>query len=209
VFQRFFDPDRGVWPWISAGVDLVGLSLLWLFCCLPVVTIGPATAALYLAVVKYVRPREAGAFACFFRSFRENLKQGCAVSALCALAVAILTAGYLIMRQNRNTPTGYVLYAAYYWALTVPAGVLCWLFPLLGRFGCTVKQLFGNALTLALRHLPTTVVLVLLVAESAVWSIRTLFPLFFMPGTAALLASLFLERVFAKEGLPPAVEPEP
>ena len=55
--NEFFNPEKGIWAWLSAMVDVVGLSILWLILCLPVVTIGPATAALYYTVVKYVRAR--------------------------------------------------------------------------------------------------------------------------------------------------------
>ena len=57
---EFFNPEKGIWAWLSTMVDIVGLSVLWIFLCLPVVTIGPATAALYYTVVKYVRKREGG-----------------------------------------------------------------------------------------------------------------------------------------------------
>lgn len=59
---EFFNPEKGIWAWLSTLVDVVGLSVLWIALCLPVVTIGPATAALYYAMVRYVRRRESGAF---------------------------------------------------------------------------------------------------------------------------------------------------
>lgn len=43
---------------------------------MPVVTIGPAAAALYYTVVKCTRRRESGAFGYYFRSFRANFKPG-------------------------------------------------------------------------------------------------------------------------------------
>ena len=73
---EFFNPEKGIWAWLSTLVDLCGLSIVWVFLCLPVVTAGPATAALYYAVVKCIRGRESGAFAAYLRSFRANLKTG-------------------------------------------------------------------------------------------------------------------------------------
>ena len=43
---EFFNPEKGIWAWLSTMVDIVGLSVLWIFLCLPVVTIGPALVAL-------------------------------------------------------------------------------------------------------------------------------------------------------------------
>ena len=89
----FFNPEKGIWAWLSTAVDIVGLSIAWLFLCLPLVTAGPATAALYHAVVLYVRPREQGAFKDFFRSFRRNLRVGAAATLVCLAAGAALAAG--------------------------------------------------------------------------------------------------------------------
>ena len=59
-FSGFFRPDNSLWRTVSAVADMMGLSLLWLLCSLPVVTIGPATAALYAAVRGPVRRMENG-----------------------------------------------------------------------------------------------------------------------------------------------------
>ena len=51
MFQRIFNPNNLFFQGCSKIFDLVVLSALWLALCLPVVTIGPATAALYYTVV--------------------------------------------------------------------------------------------------------------------------------------------------------------
>lgn len=197
---EFFNPEKGIWAWLSTLVDVFGLSILWIALCLPVVTIGPATAALYYAVVKCVRGRESGAFGCFFRSFRENLKTGLAATLIVLPAAALLLGVHHIARWY-GTRTGgllYILYIAQYFALMVPAGVLCWLFPLLGRFEYQVGSLFRTALQLAVAHLPSTVVIVLLTAQAAAFCASYWWPVVFMPSVAILLVSLFTERVFRK-----------
>ena len=195
---EFFNPEKGIWVWLSTLVDVLGLSIFWACLCLPVVTIGPATAALYYTVVKCVRRREPGAFGYYFRSLRENLKVGCAASLICAALAAVFAWGYAVMRANAVTDLGRVLHGVYYGALFLPAGVLCWLFPLLGRFAFGVRDLFVTALQLALRHLPTTVVVTLLVAEVAAVCIPNWWPALFLPAVTALLVSLFFEKIFAK-----------
>ena len=76
--------------------------------------------------------------------------------------------------------------------------MLCWLFPLLGRFEYGVGELFRMALQLTAAHLPSTVVAVLLTAQTAVFCIEKWWPVVFMPAAAALLVSLFFERIFQK-----------
>lgn len=198
--NEFFNPEKGIWVWLSTLVDVCGLSILWIFLCMPVVTICPATAALYYTVVKCVRGRESGAFGYYLRSLRDNFKIGLQTTLIAVPAALLLLAGHNIIRWygTRMGGTLYVLYIAYYFALLVPAGVLCWLSPLLGRFEYSVKKLFKTALQLTIAHLPSTVVVVLLTAQTSVFCIQHWWPVLFMPSVAVLLISLFTERIFIK-----------
>ena len=195
---EFFNPEKGIWAWLSTLVDICGLSILWTFLCLPVVTAGPATAALYYTVVKCVRGRESGAFGYYFRSFRQNFKTGLLAGLIVLPLALLLLGGHFIVRWYGTRLGGgaYVLYVAYYFALVLPAGVLCWLFPLLGRFDYGVGGLFRTALQLTIAHLPSTVVVVLLTAQTAVFCIERWWPVVFMPVITLLLVSLFWERIF-------------
>ena len=152
----FFNPEKGIWTWLSTMVDVCGLSILWTFLCLPVVTAGPATAALYYTVVKCVRGRESGAFGYYLRSFRQNFKTGFPAGLIALAVSAALLYGHFIVRWygTRVGSLPYLLYVAYYFALILPAGVLCWLFPLLGRFEYTVGGLFRTALQLTIAQHP-------------------------------------------------------
>lgn len=194
----FFNPEKGIWAWLSTLVDVCGLSLLWLLLCLPLVTAGPATAALYYTVVKYVRGRESGAFGAYLRSFRDNLKTGLKADLIVLPAVVLLLLLHHITRWYGTRDGGalYILYVAQYIFLMLPAGMLCWLFPLLGRFDYKVGGLFHTAFQLTIAHLPSTVVIVLLTVQSAVFCIERWWPVLFMPSAAMLLVSLFTERVF-------------
>ena len=62
MWRDIFNPENLVFRMLSKGVDFVGLSLLWLLLCIPIVTIGPATAALYYTVVKVFRQKKEDAF---------------------------------------------------------------------------------------------------------------------------------------------------
>ena len=198
--HEFFNPEKGVWAWLSTLVDICGLSILWAVLCLPVVTAGPATSALYYSVVKYVRRRENGAFRAFLHAFRQNFRTGLLATLIVLPILALLLWGHLVMRWygTRAGGTAYLLYIAHYFALLLPLGVLCWLFPLLGRFEYTVGGLFRASLQMTLAHLPSTIVAVLLTAQSAVWCVEEWWPVLFMPVAATLLVSLFFEGCFRK-----------
>ena len=90
----------------------------------------------------------------------------------------------------------------------LPLGAACWVFPILSRCELGFGALNKTALTFAVGHLPSTVILVLMTAELARLSVRWLFPLAFMPAVLMLLWSLFTEPAFKKHGAGIAAEPE-
>ena len=53
--NSIFDMDKPFWKWLGKIPELVLLSLFWFICCIPVITIGPASSALYYVALKMVR----------------------------------------------------------------------------------------------------------------------------------------------------------
>ena len=83
------NPENGFWRTIGKLGDLMMLSIIWLLCSLPLVTLGPACAALYHTVVRCIREHQPNSWSMFFRTFRDNLKVG-ALTSLVVLADADL-----------------------------------------------------------------------------------------------------------------------
>ncbi len=199
MFKQVFDPDNLFWRLISRFVDFVGLGLFWLLLCFPIATIGPATAALYYTVVKVFRQKETASFRIFWNAFRENLWKGCIATLICIPFCVLFTFGYALMDHIKGQgPSGAIMFVVYWILLLIPAGTLCWLFPILARFESGLKQTFRTAFILALRHLPTTFILVLLNMYLIIFTIEQWWPVLFIPVFLTLLCSLFQERVFLK-----------
>ena len=198
MWRDIFNPENLVFRMLSKGVDFVGLSLLWLLLCIPIVTIGPATAALYYTVVKVFRQKKEDAFRTYLKASQENLKQGILVTLVCLPIAVFLAWGYNVMASNVSTSAGVVMYMAYYVVLLVPAAIFCYLFPLMGRFSFQTGALFRTAFIMALRHLPSTIIIVMLTVEMTVYTLEKWWPVFITPVLTILLASLFLERIFPK-----------
>ena len=217
--RGIFDPENGFFRTLSRMVDVVGLSLLWVALSLPLVTFGPACAALYHTVTHCVACQGDSTYLTFFRSFRANLRWGTMLSEaqnmqilqdcwwmwvpaglLVLAAGALLLQGYQIMVLAANSVGGGALamYGCYCAALIVPAGVSCWAFPLLSRFQMGLGHLLVTSFQVTLRHLPQTLLLILLLFVT-VWTTAGFFPLaVFTPALNALLASLPAERVIRR-----------
>lgn len=195
-----FDPENGLFSTLSMLVDIVGLSICWAFLCVPLISAGPATAALYFTVVRVFRRGEHKAFTLFFRSFWRELKRGC-LCTLCFVPVAALFAllyYWYALAADTLGSAGLLAYA-YFWVMAmVPVLLALWLFPLLGRFEFSVGGLFSTASKLALAHLPTSLLLLALTALIVFLILRVWALIFVLPSIWALLISLPLERAFSK-----------
>ena len=75
-------------------------------------------------------------------------------------------------------------------------GIVSYLFPVLSRFTFGVGGLIGTCIKLALAHLPVTACLAIVTAAGAWVCLRYWWPVLFVPGVLALLASQPLERIF-------------
>ena len=73
MLQKIFAQEGFLWKGLNTLTDLIFLSVIWAFLCLPVITIGPATTALYYTAVHCIRRKEYGPYQRFFRTFRAAL----------------------------------------------------------------------------------------------------------------------------------------
>ena len=193
-----FNPESMLWRGISKAVDFVGLGLFWAALCLPLITIIPATAALYYTVVKTFRHGEEDAFRMMWTSFLSNLRKSWVVSLLCIPIVFLLACGYSVMLANTGTALGIVMYAAYCMVLTVPFSMLFYLSPLTARFELRVRDLFRTAFSLTICHLPTSLLAVVINLLLIQWTLVKWTPIFITPVSGVLLVSFLYERNFRK-----------
>lgn len=72
MFGNLFNLDNPVWVFMGQLVDFALLTGLWLLCCIPVVTAGASTKALYTVTMQMAKKEEGYTASSFFRAFREN-----------------------------------------------------------------------------------------------------------------------------------------
>lgn len=195
--RRLFDPDGWLWKPLGHLGDLVILSLLWGVCCIPLVTIGASTTALYDTAVHVLRRKDDSLFSRFFHTFRRELLSG-ALSTL--LWAAILFAGYFLWsRLSPAVPEGAGRLAVTIGMLLVFFFALCvlaWVFPLLSRFTFRTGALNATAVRVAFGHILRSAALALLMAAVVFLCIVFVFPVMVLPGAAALLSTFLIEPVF-------------
>lgn len=197
--SHFFNGDNFVFRYSNYILDMVTLSILWLFCSLPLVTAGGATAALYYTISCHTRKGRVLPYGEYLRSFRENLKPGIPSGLLTIAVLALLWTGLTLMRALAFYDNRYmIIYSMYYFACIIPLGIICYAFPLLGRFQISFGQLLITSFQLALRHLPTTVILVVLAVLTGAVCTSLYWTFLFLPALTVLVMSFLLERIFKK-----------
>ena len=200
MFASLFNSEAPFWRMMSSLVDVLALSLMWLFTSLPIITLGAATAALYDASVKYVRPRHHGAWLQFFRVFRRELPGSILPSLIWAVGIVLFSIGLnLTCCAVLNHAAGAPLFlAAYCVVMLIPAGALCWSFPLLSRFTLSPLGVIRTGLQFSIAYLPFTLLIVLSLVLAVLASAILLLPMLVLPCLVALLWSLMMERAFRK-----------
>lgn len=193
MFRRLFNPDSDLMILLTWITDCIFLSLFWLMACLPVVTIGAATAALYDATYRGFRRGEKNTWQRFGRSLLRNLKSSILPTIL-ALAVFIGGGQLLIHLWNGAVASGqWVGFSAAALAGVVVLGMLSILFPLLSRFETGFMQLLVNTVRLALGNLPRAIALGILSALTVWLCLWFVLPALLLPCIVTLLNTLFIE----------------
>lgn len=203
--DRIFNMDNKFFTFMSRVADLIILNLLFLLCCIPIVTIGPAITAMYYVTMKMVRNEESYIARSFFKSFRENLKQGLAIWLITLALVILEFMDFIIMRQLSGGIYTVVKYGLLVIALLMVM-ILQYVFPLLAKFVNTVKNTIRNALLMSLRHLPYTILMLLISIAPIIAMLfnTTIFSYgilaYFLLGfsTLAFAKSFFLVKIFDK-----------
>lgn len=197
VFARIFNPDNGFFRTTGKLVDVVLLSLIWLVVSLPIITIGPASTALYYVAVKCLRNNVPHPYKLFFECFKANFKVGALTALILAVTAFALLCGYFWLYLYATAGgAGYVIFIAYCVLLFLLAGAGAYLFPVLSRFTFGVGGLFGTCFKLAIAHLPSTLVFGIITCGGVFLSLKYWVPVLVVPMGVALLQSVLMERIF-------------
>lgn len=85
--------DSPVIVFLTTVADFVILNILFILCCAPVITIGPAVSALYTITMREARHEGGYIFKPFFKAFKNNFKQAFLLSILYLIIGAIFVFG--------------------------------------------------------------------------------------------------------------------
>ena len=149
----------------------VGVSALSVFS-------GMFLSALHYCLIKMVRNEESYTFRSFFKSCRDNWKQGSLIGTLFLLFFGILWADTRIFAMMPDTGTGgvsagTVMSVICYIVMALAYFAFLYVFPLQARFVNSVRATLKNSLLIAVLSFPRTLLM------AAVWIVVTVLLYFF------------------------------
>lgn len=203
MLDNLFSMDSGFARFMNFLWDLILVSVLWVVCSLPVVTIGTASTAAYYAMAKAVRRRNGTVLREFFHAFRLNFKQT-AVFTLCYILVILfllLDCSYFYGNDTQGSLN--FLYVFYAMIALVLAHVQ-YLFPIVSRFNQTKFQHFRMATLLTFRHLLSSILLLMIFAAALVGVYLMPWGILIFPGLAVYLQTFLMESILRSCTPPPA-----
>lgn len=196
--DHWFGSEGTIITFLNKVGAILLLNLLFLLCCIPVVTIGSSVTSLYYAMVKSVRRERGYPSREFFRSMKRTLLPGSIVT------VALLLWCY-VLYINREYIGGLgegksiTLMIAYNVFAVLTLGVSLYLFPVLSRFQLRLPELLKLTAVMTIRHLPVTIVLIagFLLCGMLVWNLPMPFTLV-LPGAWCYTSTFLIERILKK-----------
>ena len=198
--RSIFNSENMLWKPLGYLGDFIMLSLLWAVCCIPVVTIGPSTTALYDAAYHSMRKKDDSLFVRFFRTFRAELTTGI-LTTLIWLATAGCVYGIyrLLMSQLPQGQTRNIVLIFY--LILIPFFLFCvfvWVFPTLSRFTFTAGALCAPAVRLSFGNILRSAAMAVITEGIIFLCVRFAVPLMVLPGAAAYGFTFLIEPVFLK-----------
>ena len=186
---------------LEKGGNVILVSVLWLIGCIPVVTAGTSTAAMYYTVVKSILKENGYLAKEFFRAYRMNLRQGIPATLLVAAAVLLmyfnLRYAVWVVRPNDST-IGVILEVVYAAFLILFLAIGTYLFPVLSRLQVKFTELLKITAWMSARHLLTTIGMLAVLVVQVVVCYVFLPGLAFIPAAGCLLQSVLLEPKLRK-----------
>lgn len=201
--MNLFGIDGKIYKFLDKFWQMVWISVLWIVCSIPIVTIGASSTAAYYAMVKSVRKYEDRPTKDFFKSFKQNFVQA-----------TIMTIVYLVVGAAFAYATWFYYHSQgtfnlslrwfFYIIILVYLSTITYAFSWLSRYEMSTFHALVYPIAITLMHLRFTLGLLVFWAAATIclyWAYNTfLFAplLIIIPGLKCLLDTYMIEPVLKK-----------
>ena len=164
---------------------LMALNFIYVLFCIPIVTIGPATAALTKVCRNYSQERHAYVFADFWLGFKQNFKQGLVFGLVNTLFVAIFVVGVPFYMEWAKMMT--IMYIPLFISFAFMIVVIMmnfYTFIMVSSTNLTIKQIIKNSFILVYLGLKRSLICLF------IYAILMTFCFLFFPVSIVIIVTL-------------------
>jgi hypothetical protein len=196
-------PDKPLGKFLAFIFDQMVLTVCFLVCAIPIVTLGASAIALYEQEYAILEGRDGNLIKDFLGGVYRNFVKGLELLGIGIVAAAVILSIWISL-SYLGLPSMPVLAVL----VIIIGGIFLWLLGLTGRYEQKMSIAFQNAFFLALRHLGATIILALLgfgypvlflAVPQNLLPVYMCFLLFFFWGIGAYLSSALLLRVLKEQ----------
>lgn len=190
AFMRFF--------LILSRITIV--NLLWMLCCIPIVTVGASTAAQHYSA-KQLMNGDSHVFQNFKIGFKSYWKKSTIIWLIFAVLAFIFVQDYILITNN-VFPAETVITVISVLAFITLLFTMLWIYPVMINFTGNLREIFFNAFIFSFMYVPLTLITVVFYALAIVLFLKFYLVsglLFLFGPTLVVYASLNLyDKAFAK-----------
>ena len=160
--QKLFHYDSPFIKWVNRMGRIVILNILWVLCCIPILTIGAATTAMYrVAMALAERKEDVSVTGDFFRAFRSNFKPATLVWLILLIPTVLI-----LLNLSMLLSGGLGTSAATYVICLIPVPpllfILAYVFAYVATFEDRPMRTIVNSAIISISNLPKTMAMVVL-----------------------------------------------
>lgn len=158
--MKLFSYEGGLMRFFNRLFDLMVLTIVWWISCIPIVTIGTATTALYDTAMTLTK-KDIKPFPYYRQSFMRFFKP----STICWLIYLILgiaiVGDYFAFQYNWTAYIGVVRIITGFLVITLLFSLML-IFPIICTFAGNIREYIFNAFALSFMYAPFTLLMILL-----------------------------------------------
>lgn len=192
---NMFNPDSGFSRLMNKIADLFILNILWLFCSIPIVTIGATTTALYSVNLKLINNEDGNLIKTFFKSFKENFKKATIIW-LIILIISIVLGVNLVFWLKCGFSLSYLALPFIFFSLLIFLLVTPYIFPILTKTKSSILNIFKYCFIISLKNLPYSLLITLFGASILFATFYFPIVFLFMLLLGVSLHSYMVSRIF-------------
>lgn len=203
--KNIFNLESPMMQMLTRIGDMILLNVLFLLCCIPVITAGASIAAMHKMLQEIVYDTDSSTVKGFFRAFKANFKQATIVWLVMLAVILSLGCDFLLIVTyfSGTEAIRWMIILLAVLAVLVSC-VAAYMIPLLVRYENRLRQHLNNAVILAVIKLPRTLgllalnflPLIILVLDLNVFIQTLIFWVFIGFSFTTYLETLLLQPVF-------------